>query len=389
MMHRFPKLLPVVCLVLMTGSAAAQTSATVDDTTAADLPEPLPVELGEEFFYRLDQLKCTDLKGFAYREIPRYVLSDRPDLLYELVLYWESRCLATEPVFRIRLLGSIWDGDFDEGQYEEEVIDRLVERYDPPVKSRHPDLRKKFDDFTVSFADQLLPHVPRGGVEEFFCLYYGGKTAAAWALLESEDLEDTWLRYYYDEELAVLSRSDAIPTFEITGGFWRPVGNVAFVGDKPMAGMMGGVRWPHWLLRITLEWRLGRSDEPYFVNKDNIRGRSNRFNATLIGVEFGRILVATKRSNLDLFVGAGGDVVTPFQDEEVFLGALNINVGLGYRWFLGRNGKGMLGVDVRREWIGERNENTNSMSGGAWSIRFSLGFGYNKGDKSRLKALGH
>ena len=118
-------------------------------------------------------------------------------------------------------------------------------------------------------------------------------------------------------------------------------------------------------------------------------GFANRFNATLIGVEFGRILVATKRSNLDLFVGAGGDVVTPFQDEEVFLGALNINVGLGYRWFLGRNGKGMLGVDVRREWIGERNENTNSMSGGAWSIRFSLGFGYNKGDKSRLKALGH
>ena len=389
MMRRFPLLLSVVLLVLMTGPAAAQTAATEEDTTAANMPEPLPVELEDEFFERLDLLKCTDLNGFAYRELPHYVLSDRPDLLYELVLYWESRCLATEPVFRIRLLGSIWDADFDEGQYEEEVIDRLVERYDPPVKSRHPDLRIKFDDFTVTFADQLLPHVTRGSVEEFFCLYYAGKTAEAWALLESEDLEDTWLRFYYDEELAALNSSDAIPTFEITGGFWRPRGNVAFVGDKPMVGMLGGVRWPHWLLRITLEWRLGRSDEPYLVNKDNIRGLSNRFDATLFGVEFGRILLASERSNLDVFAGAGADVVKPFKDEEVFLGALNLNVGLGYRLFLGRNGNGMLGVDVRREWIDDRNEATKSMSGGAWNIRFSMGFAYNKGDKSRLKALGH
>ena len=386
MIHRLPMILSVILLVA--GPAAAQTAATAEDTTTAKLPEPLPVELGEEFFDRLDELNCTDLNGFAYREIPRYVLSDRPDLLYELILYWESRCLATEPVFRIRLLGSIWDAEFDEGQYGEEVINKLVERYDPPVKSRHPDLRKKFDDFTVTFADQLLPHVVRGSLEEFFCLYYAGQTAAAWALLANEDLEDTWLRYYYDEELALLATSDAVPTFEITGGFWRPRGNVAFVGDKPLAGLMGGVRWPHWLLRFSLEWRLGRSDEPYLVSKDNIRGWSNRFDAALVGLEFGRILLAGERSNLDLFVGAGGDVVKPFKDEEVFLGAPNLNVGLGYRLFLGRNGNVSLGADVRREWIGERNENTKSMSGGAWSIRFSLGYAYNKGDKSRLKALG-
>lgn len=388
MARRVPLFWTMILLFLAASPVAAQTSAAEKDTTTADMPEPLPVELGEEFFDRLDELKCTDLNGFSYREIPRYVLSDRPDLLYELVLYWEDRCLATEPVFRIRLLGSIWDAEFDEGQYEEEVLDRLIERYDPPVESRQPDLRKKFDDFTVTFADQLLPHVPRGSVEEFFCLYYAGETAAAWALLESEALENTWLRYYYDEELAVLTSSSAIPTLEITGGFWRPTGNVAFVGDKPMAGLMGGVRWPRWLMRISLEWRIGRSDEPYLVNKDNILGRSNRFDATLIGAEFGRILLATERTNLDLFVGVGGDVVKPFKDEEIFLGTFNLNVGLGYRYFLGRNGSGILGLDVRHEWIGERNENTKSMSGGAWSIRLSLGFAYNKGDRGRLKALG-
>ncbi|MEN8006718.1 MAG: hypothetical protein ABFS42_06850, partial [Candidatus Krumholzibacteriota bacterium] len=309
MMRRFPLLLSIVCLILLAGTASAQTSATPEDTTTSDLPEPLPAELDDEFFFRLNKLNCTDLNAFAYRETPLYVLSDRPDLLYEMVLYWESRCLATEPVFRIRLLGSIWDGDFDEGQYDEEVIDRLIERYDPPVKSRFPELRKKYDDFTVTFADQLLPHVPRGGVEEFFCLYYAGKTAAAWALLQSEDLEDTWLRFYYDEETAKLSKSNAVATFDLAGGFWYPRGNVAFVGEKPLAGMLAGVRWPRWLLRVALEGRLGRSDQPYWVSEGNILGRSNRFNAMLVGAEFGRILPVGERSAVDLFVGAGGDVV--------------------------------------------------------------------------------
>ena len=196
---------PAVFLILLSGSAVAAEPAAVDSVLT------LPVELDDEYFAKLDDLSCTDLNGFAYGEVPRFVLSDRPDLMYELVLYWENRCLSTEPVFRVALLGSIWDAAFDEDQYDEEVIQHLIDRYDPPSESRIPDLRKKYDEFTQSFADQLLPHVPPISLEAFFCLYYAGKTAEAWALLQSDDLEDTWLRYYYDEEMLYLNRTDPIP----------------------------------------------------------------------------------------------------------------------------------------------------------------------------------
>jgi len=369
-----------------TDSAAADTAAI--DTAATDATATLPLELGEEFFTRLDKENCTDLKATAYREIPRYVLSDRPDLLHEFVLYWESRCLTTEPVFRVLVLGSIWDAAFDEDLYDEEVIEYLIDRYDPPTKTKNPDLRKNFDEFSTSFADQLLPHVPYRSIEEFFCLFYAGKTAEAWALLESEDLEDTWLQYYYDEEMAFLTRNDPVPTLAITGGRWWPRGNVEFAGDKPLVGLLTGIRWSHWLARFVFEMRVGRTSRPYWVDENGFFGRSNRFDAVFIGAEGGRILFGQGRHNLDLFGGIGLDTVKPFQDEDHMISSLNVNLGLGYRLFLGKNRDWMLGVDGRHEWIGERNGNTDSMSGRAWSLRISAGFAFENGKTRRLAGLG-
>jgi hypothetical protein len=398
----------VVALILVSGRASADTSsaapdtvtpdtAAVDttavdtaavDTTAVDTTATLPLELGEEFFAKLDDENCTDLKDIAYREIPKYILADRPDLLHEFVLYWESRCLTTEPVFRILLLGSIWDAGFDEDLYGEVVIEHLIDRYDPPTKPNNPDLRKSFDDFSASFADQLLPHVPYRSLEEFFCLFYAGKTAEAWALLESEDLEDTWMRYYYDEEITYLSRNDPIPTLAATGGGWWPRGNVEFAGDKPLVGLLTGVRWSHWLARFAFEVRVGRTDRPYWVDENGFFGRSDRFDAVFIGAEGGRILFGQGRHNLDLFGGIGLDAVKPFKDEDHMISSLNVNLGIGYRFFLGKNQNWMMGVDVRHEWIGERNEKTDSMSGRALSLRFSVGFAFEKGKTRRLAGLG-
>lgn len=368
------------------GITAADSTAA--DSTAAAATSTLPLELGEDYFAKLDDKYCTDVKAAAYREVPRFVLKDRPDLLYEFVLYWENRCPTTETVFRTLLLGSIWDGGFDEDLYDEDVIEYLIDRFDPPAKSKNPSLRKEFDKFTSSWADQLLPHVPQQSLEAFFCLFYSGKTDEAWALLKSEDLEETWLRFYYDEEMSYLSKNDPVPTLAVTGGGWWPSGNLEFAGEKPLVGLLTGVRWPHWLLRFVFEVRVGRTTEPYWVNEGEYFGRSDRFDAILIGAEGGRILGRKGRHGLEVFGGVGLDAVKPFQDEDFMLTSLNLNLGLGYRLFLGKNQNWVLGADLRHEWIGERNENADSMSGQAWSLRFSLGFLFEEGKNRRLKGLG-
>jgi hypothetical protein len=156
-----------------------------------------------------------------------------------------------------------------------------------------------------------------------------------------------------------------------------------------MVGLLTGVRWRHWLLRLAFEVRVGRTTEPYWVNESGYFGRSDRFDAVYIGLEFGHIVYRRDRHNIDLFVGLGFDGVKPFKEEDLMLGTVNANVGLGYRLFIGKNRNWILGVDGKHEWIGDRNENGDSLSGQAWSARVGLGFLFDEGRDSRLKGLGH
>jgi hypothetical protein len=125
------------------------------------------------------------------------------------------------------------------------------------------------------------------------------------------------------------------------------------------------------------------------VDEEGVYGRSNRFNAVYFGGEFGRILTQKGRHNLDLFVGFGIESIKPFKDEDFMIMGVNGNVGLGYRVFVGSGRTWLLGADVRREWVENINQDLGIMSGGGWSLRFSLGYAPNDGKVRRLEGLGH
>ncbi len=231
--------------------------------------------------------------------------------------------------------------------------------------------------------------MPHHSPEEFFCLFYAGKTAEAWALLKSEDMEDTWIRYYYDQEIIDLTWKNEVTIYDVTGGVWFPRGNVEFVGTKAVVGVAMGIRYSHWLWRLLLDVRFGRTDQPYWVDEEGLLGRSNRFDAVNIGAEAGWIMAQNGPHNLDLFLGLGIENVKPFKDEDFRILGANFSLGLGYRVFVGRNRTWVLGADLRREWLENLNENLDVMSGGAWSLRFSVGFTPNNGKHRRLEGLGH
>ncbi len=108
----------------------------------------------------------------------------------------------------------------------------------------------------------------------------------------------------------------------------------------------------------------------------------------LVGLEVGRTVELAPRHDLDLFVGLAYDVIRPFWDEDFGLGAANFNLGVGYRRFLGRYREWIAGIDVRREWIGERNSGRYSMSGRAWSVRVGFGMAFVKARNQALESLG-
>lgn len=343
--------------------------------------------LTEDLFDSLEKEDCPTVDGYAFRALPYWIVNDDANSVFDFLYFWEVQCGATEPLQRMWILATIWQGSFDESYYDEDITGFMIERWKGEDDAK-PELRRSFDEFTVDMADQMLPHQKRESLEEFWCLYYSGGQEEAWAKLDATGPKDSWLYHYRENEAAGLLKQKNFSVLTLTGGGWWPDGDLKWVGDKPIAGGLYGLRAKDWLARVVFEVRIGRTDEPYMVPEASYLGRSNRFNATYMGGELGRVIPLSGRQALDLFFGIGIDVVVPFLEQDVTLLGWNGNLGAGYRCFLGTYREFVLGVDVRREWVVGRNEDPYKMDGSAWSVRAAVGYAFVRSRNRTLDGLG-
>lgn len=386
--------LPLLLLVAASPNAAAAIDDPAD-VPAAAWSDSLLLEAPDFEALRPDLLTSTTARvaETAWALVPRLVELDRPDLLVDFIQFWQDRCGASEPVTRTRILGAIWDMSFDENLYDDSIVWDLDdwELRDPRLLTAG---RRSFDAFTISFADQLLPHQPDGSLSQYFCLVYSDRPQQAAELLAGDGLADTWLRWYVehpDEAPGgqVIPAEDGagqeIPgsagagpsSLLLTVGGWWPGGDVALAGDHVSVGALLEQRLGAWFLRLPVEVRLGRARRPYLVDQQDIMAYSDRFDALYLGVESGRSVVHAGPIRLEAFAGVGYDGIRPFLKQSVMLATLNANLGMGLRWDWPTR-RLVAGLDVRREWLGTRNEGPDSLSGSAWSLRLGAGMRFGR-----------
>ncbi len=310
---------------------------------------------------------------------------------------------------RLKILASIWDDAFTEKVYDSRIVDYLIWRYDPnrqknitgPVnpseasgdvatESDYAFYTASFDTFTTDLANQLLPHTKPESVEQFFCLFYSGETDVAFEMLHGRTLASSDLRWYYQREMNYLRKEKPRPIFSFTSGVWKPEGDLLLVGDHSQFSFLVSLRKEQWIARIVLEVRPGRSAHPYLVvNTEGNTEFSDRWDNIYLGLELGREMIKFGSHSVDGFVGIGYDAVMPFWDEDLLLGTVNANAGFGYRYFAGESRQWVLGADYRFEAIGSRNSGGTGLSGGATTLRFSVGFSPDLGNGRRRDGLGH
>ena len=153
-------------------------------------------------------LGCTELDGFAYRDIPVW-LSDRPDLAVRTgPLLGRPVRWPRSPLFADVDPGQHLGRRFDEGIYDDEVIDRSDRTVRTPVKIETPrqlaDLRRRSPSTSPT---SCCPTCPAAASRSSSACSTRASTDEAWALLDSEDLEDTWLRYITTRKSSDLARN--------------------------------------------------------------------------------------------------------------------------------------------------------------------------------------
>lgn len=384
-------------------------------TAASAQPGPTEGQAAdqEDFYALVAGLECADVSLACQQAVPTLFYEGWPDSLVNLLSHWEDVCGPAEPITRTLILGAIWDGAFDESLYGDEVMDFLIwygdaarrdfpddpGRVDPDLASGgvaspadFTEVRDQYDAFTRDLADQLLPHTAGNTPERFFCLFYAGQRREAWRLLEGEALRGTYLKRQYEWELERIALQRASTNLMVTTGFWMPSGNLALAGDHFFVGLMGEQRRQTHFLRLAGELLLGRSKYPYTVNQSEGTGRSDRFTAASFLVEAGISPVRRGAASLHLFAGLGLDWLKPFLAEDALTDVSLLNakglVGLGCRVGLGRFQRYFVGLDLRREWMGDRNRGGTPLDGRAWSFRLGFGLNRNSGLDRRLTGLG-
>ncbi len=401
-MRRLSSMLPLlVCALLWQGArpsiAAAEGAVTFPDSLLENTTGF--AELRDD----LVPLDAERVAETAWALVPRLVELDRPDLLADFLVFWGDRCGESEPLVRTRILAAIWDGAFDESLYDGAIAAQL-DAWESRDEATLTSGRIDFDTFTTTFADQLLPHQSDGSLAAYFCLEYSWRLDEAEKLLGESQLADTWLRWYrehpdqalastrgtviaaggYADDITVGVNPTGPTSLLVTTGAWSPTGDVALAGDKALVGVLLEQRLPGWFLRMPVEVRLGRASRPYVVVRDGTRAMSDRFNAVYLGLELGKSLAQVGRVAVDVFGGVGYDSVRPFLKRDFVLATMNASLGVGLRWQDPRRAL-VVGLDVRREWLGPRNDTvlahddaSDSLSGGAWSLRLGAGFRFGR-----------
>jgi hypothetical protein len=330
---------------------------------------------------------CGILTPHAYEEIPLLFQEMAADSLLNLLDRWDTSCGPHEVIERTRILGAIWDDAFAEDLYDADIIGDLATRAEEMRRGDAPDsARARFDAFTVGLADQLLPHQEPESLEAFYCLFYGGHLDAARDLLDSDALQGTYL-VVLAEFAREQSRAENHWTLAGAFGSWDPSGSLDWVGDQPLVGVNLGVRGRSWLARLLVEFRPGRTDRPYWVNRDGTDYLSDRFDAWLLGGEIGRRIDPGGPWDFQVIGGLGVDMIRPLGSDDLLLSAGHASVGVGLRSRLEADRGWVWGLDLRHEWIGDRNEESINLGGRAWSLRLVLEWLFERGPSRRRDLL--
>ncbi len=300
-----------------------------------------------------------------------YFYADDPDRALAMILNIEGNCGSYEPLRRVKLLGSLWDASFTEDMYDAEIISDLAAR----ANADNVDFRfAHFDSFTTDMADQLLPHVEKNSLEEFFCLFHAGRVDEAYILLQGDELQGTDLKYYYENELQYLDADRVFMVGGVFGSYWNSGGKLARLGDHAMAGVMIGCQYGDLFGRLNFGFRMARSQYPYYVDYDGETGWSDRTVGAKVTLDFGTCIFSRDRHEVGAFFGGGVDLLQPFNElDDYTISGLLALVGVEYKLWLGRHRLWNISLDVKKEWYGHWPGEGTDFAGDAWDFRVGIG----------------
>jgi hypothetical protein len=304
---------------------------------------------------------------------------------------WQTACGASEPITRTRILLAISDHAFDETIYDSTIVDDVL-NYVYRMESKTPGdlysgyksffgyvpIRGEYDYFTQSLADTLLSREFDTPLELLFCQFYANIVTNPLKTIQTEDLyNNTDIKSYY---LHRAEKCLSYPgfTYNIFSGIWIPTGNGSLLGNHPLIGLQGGVKFKKMTYNLTLAFKFVNSANDYVILKDGYYDTTNYFFGGYFGLDVEREIFKGKKNEIDLLAGIGYDGFQSIKTDNNSdanaghsINSLNTNFGLGYRYYYKKNK--YIGLQAKYNIVNYNNKGGTNLMGDCYTITISIG----------------
>jgi len=341
-------------------------------------------------------LNCVDITLNSSQLIPDFYYENKMDSLVIVLNYWERKCGLCEPIMRIKILLSIYDDNFNENIYDENVIDYILAYnteiyYSPWSENAYLNyVDESFNAFTHILASDLLKNNEEENLPTLFQKYYLQDNYPIFKELKSDLYNDTYLKRYYQNALAkTLDLGES--NLGIITGYWIPTGKNKLLGNHPLLGFQVGLIRFRYMYNLTFAFRFLESKEKYQIRYKGDLIETSHFLSGYIGIDAGRELYRSLRHKMDLLGGIafdGFDTIKSSKEKKgKSINSLNLNLGIGYKFYLADYGVKNIGIQIRYNFVNYKNANGTDLSGNTISLRLIYGFTGNRHKYSRLKTF--
>jgi hypothetical protein len=343
---------------------------------------------------------CFDIHLNSVELIPRYYRENKVDSVWAVLDYWEKRCGTSEHAYRLRTLLKI-KGDSLGIRASGYKFLELAQRYrwyatEYFDSERYYDTRgvvysTSFDSLTIEIASELKSKKLSSSIDSFYVALYSNEPEV-WFYLDRELEEYSGLQQQY---LSEVDRYNSMMDwhYEFIAGVWVPFGKLKLVGLHPSLGFALGVKYKKVLIDGSMIASFIDSPNEYNIIYKGNSVSTKRYFRWYLGIEGGYEVFRKKRHEIDAIGGIAYDgfqahhVKNADNDPDaVWVGTLNLNTGLGYRFYV--KNFSFIGIDVRFNYTEYRNEGGTNLSGNVLTAALKYGWSGNRLKRSGLERLG-
>lgn len=351
---------------------------------------------------------CQDIAYSASILIKSYYFRNQIDSANLILNYWESNCLISEPLMRMKILHSIKESTFSEQTYDSIYIDFIIQYYNSAGVYHgflyygdyyfgNNNQGWKFDEFTKNLADSLLLKQTEGTLSYELCKFYSSKSSDILRILsEDKSLYATKLSQEYRRRInECLSMSAA--HLSIFSGVWVPSGNASALGIHPIIGVdLGYSKW-RLTYNFSMYLKFGSTSDYYYVFAEDSLFKTNYFFGGYIGFNVEAEIIKLHRIDINLLLGVGYDGFSALDysksdddldnDVKKSINSFNFNSGIGFRYYL-RNQSAYIGLRTNYNIVDYVNNGGTNLKGNTFNISFIFGGFSNNRKYSTLRSLG-